>query len=214
MLNIKAFQFNMFGVNTYVVWNTTTSDATVIDPGMIDADEEARLDTFIADNRLSVKLLICTHMHVDHIFGVAHVRNRYGVELMASHGDAFLGKQAPAQVRMFGLRNSVDPVEPDVELNDGDTIDLCGETVTVRTLPGHSPGSIILYFPLSKWVITGDVLFHGSIGRTDLIAGNHAQLLAGIHDKLMTLPADTTVYPGHGATTTIGTEMRVNPYVQ
>jgi glyoxylase-like metal-dependent hydrolase (beta-lactamase superfamily II) len=206
MLNIKAFQFNMFGVNTYVVWNTTTSDATVIDPGMIDADEEARLDTFIADNRLSVKLLICTHMHVDHIFGVAHVRNRYG--------DAFLGKQAPAQVRMFGLRNSVDPVEPDVELNDGDTIDLCGETVTVRTLPGHSPGSIILYFPLSKWVITGDVLFHGSIGRTDLIAGNHAQLLAGIHDKLMTLPADTTVYPGHGATTTIGTEMRVNPYVQ
>jgi glyoxylase-like metal-dependent hydrolase (beta-lactamase superfamily II) len=214
MLHIKAFQFNMFGENTYVVWNSASGEATIIDPGMINAKEEARLDTFITDNKLTVKQLICTHMHIDHIFGVAHVRKHYGVELKASHGDAFLGKQAPAQVRMFGLHNEVEPVEPDLELNDGDTIDLCGETVTVSSLPGHSPGSIILYFPISKWVLTGDVLFHGSIGRTDLIGGNHSQLINGIHNKLMTLPDETTVYPGHGEPTTIGTEKQINPYVQ
>ena len=214
MLSIKAFQFNMFGVNTYVVWDPVTLDATIIDPGMINKAEEATLDSFIEKEGLHVTQLINTHMHVDHIFGVPHVRNRYGIELKGSPDDTFLGRQAPAQARMFGLNANPEPIEVNIPLADGDHITIGSEEAVVISVPGHSPGSLVLYFPQSKFVITGDVLFEGSIGRTDLVAGNHSQLIDGICKKLMTLPADTTVYPGHGAPTTIGTEKRTNPYVR
>lgn len=215
MLNIKAFQFNMFGVNTYVVWDPVTLDAAIIDPGMIHKDEEAVLDSFIEKEKLNVTQLVNTHMHVDHTFGVPHIRNRYGVELKASDNDTFLGRQAPAQARMFGLSaTNAEPVEANVKIGDGDHITVGSEEGIVMGVPGHSPGSLVLYFPKSKFVITGDVLFQGSIGRTDLVGGNHQQLINGIREKLMTLPADTVVYPGHGAPTTIGAEKRANPYVQ
>lgn len=215
MLKIKAFQFNMFGINTYVVWDPVTLDAAIIDPGMIDKSEESVLDSFIEKNKLNVTQLINTHMHVDHVFGVPHIRSRYGVELKASAADTFLGRQAPAQARMFGLSaNDVEPVEADVTIGDGDHITVGSEEAVVLAVPGHSPGSVVLYFPESKFVITGDVLFQGSIGRTDLVAGNHPLLIEGIRNKLLTLPADTVVYPGHGAPTTIGIEKRSNHYLR
>lgn len=214
MLSIKAFQFNIFGVNTYVVWDSVTHEATIIDPGMINKSEESTLDTFIEGEKLNVTQLINTHMHVDHIFGVPHVRNRYGIELKGSPDDTFLGRQAPAQARMFGLDADPEPIEVNIPLADGDHITVGSEEAIVMGVPGHSPGSLVLYFPQSKFVLTGDVLFEGSIGRTDLVAGNHSQLIDGIRSKLMTLPDDTVVYPGHGAPTTIGAEKRTNPYVR
>jgi glyoxylase-like metal-dependent hydrolase (beta-lactamase superfamily II) len=213
MLEIAALQFNMFGVNTYIVWNPYTKEAAIIDPGMIKPAEQQKLDNFISDNGLSVKQLINTHMHVDHIFGDNYVKSRYNVPIMACTDDAFLGERAAMQCRMFGLPDNMAAVEVDKPLTDGDTITIGGETVNILTVPGHSPGSIVLYFPTSGWAITGDVIFQGSIGRTDLVAGNHPLLIDGIKRKILTLPPDTILFPGHGDPTTVAAESHSNPYL-
>lgn len=214
MLSIKALPFNMFEVNTYVVWDPSTRDAAIIDPGMVFPGETDKLDDFVASKSLNVTQIINTHMHVDHIFGVPYVRENYDVKLKASSADNFLGEQAPAQARMFRLPIEASPVTADINLSDGDRIAIGTEEGIALAIPGHSPGSLALYFPESKFVITGDVLFHGSIGRTDLVGGNHSQLIDGIRRKLLTLPHDTVVYPGHGPSTTIGAELRSNPYLR
>ncbi len=203
----------MFGINTYLVWNQATGEAAVVDPGMINDREQATIDRFISDNGLVVRNLINTHMHVDHIFGDLYIKEKYGVDIAASPADSFLGERAAMQCRMFGLPDDMASVKIDCELKDGDKIDIGGETVDILSVPGHSPGSLVLYFPESKWAITGDVLFRRSIGRTDLVAGNHSQLIDGITTKLFALPDDTTVYPGHGDPTTIGEEKRENPFL-
>ncbi len=213
MLEIRNFTFNMFGVNTYVVWNPTTKEATIIDPGMVNICEENQIDAFITDNGLKVTQLINTHMHLDHILGDKWVADKYGVKVKASVDDEFLGKQSPAQARMFSLPLNPQPVTIDEPLKDGDIINIGGEEVKVFSVPGHSPGSLVLYFPVSGWVITGDVLFEGSIGRTDLVAGNHKLLIESIRKKLLNLPDSTIVFPGHGNPTTIGREKSLNPYL-
>lgn len=213
MIKIKSFVFNVFGENTYIVWNPATKEAAVIDPGMYTTADENVFDSFIAENGLSVGQLINTHMHLDHIIGDNHVKQRYHLKNGAGKADAFLGEKAVTQARMFGMPFEPEPVSIDIELADNQHIDICGETATVLSVPGHSPGSIAIYLPESKCVFTGDVLFEGSIGRTDLVGGNHATLLRSIKEKLFRLPDDTKVYPGHGAPTTIGFEKQHNPYV-
>lgn len=213
MLKIVAFTFGLFGVNTYIVWNPGTRQAVVVDPGMMYERENQQLDSFITANALEVGQIINTHLHVDHIFGNKYVAGHYGVKAAGGEADAFLGEQAPAQCRMFSLPMSLDAVTLDEYLTDGQKINVCGEEVTVMAAPGHSPGSMVLYFPDSHWVITGDVLFKGSIGRTDLVAGNHALLLKSIREKLLTLPPSTVVYPGHGEPTTIGAEAEDNSFL-
>ncbi len=203
----------MFGVNTYLVWNPATKEAAIIDPGMMNQTEQSRLESFIEENGLNPTQLINTHMHLDHIFGDRWTADRYGLKVMASADDEFLGKQAPAQARMFSLPLNPDPTSVDEPLKDGDRLNICGEEVSVMAVPGHSPGSLALYFPASGWVITGDVLFKGSIGRTDLVAGNYHQLIDSIRNKLLTLPSSTIVFPGHGGPTTIGQEKSANPYI-
>lgn len=214
MLHIHTLPFNMFGVNTYILWNSDTDEAAVIDPGMCNTRERDTLDSFISQHGLQVKQLINTHMHVDHIFGDLYIKEKYGTPIQASPLDAFLGDKADMQCRMFGLPGDMASVGIDVELTDGMTINLCGLEAHILSVPGHSPGSIVIYLPEAKAAFTGDVLFQGSIGRTDLVAGNHSQLINGIKTKLMALPDDTVVYPGHGSPTTIGAEKRSNPYIR
>lgn len=214
MLHIHTLPFNMFGVNTYILWNSDTDEAAVIDPGMCNTRERYTLDSFISQHGLQVKQLINTHMHVDHIFGDLYIKEKYGTPIQASPLDAFLGDKADMQCRMFGLPGDMASVGIDVELTDGMTINLCGLEAHILSVPGHSPGSIVIYLPEAKAAFTGDVLFQGSIGRTDLVAGNHSQLINGIKTKLMALPDDTVVYPGHGSPTTIGAEKRSNPYIR
>ncbi|MCM1022025.1 MAG: MBL fold metallo-hydrolase [Muribaculaceae bacterium] len=213
MLKIKSFVFNMFGENTYIVWNTDTLETTVIDPGMYSLTEVERFDKFISDNNLKVTQLINTHMHLDHIIGDNHVKDLHKVGVSAGKDDAFFGEKALTQARMFGMPFNPDAVTIDIELSDGEIIDFCGEKATIFSVPGHSPGSIAIYLPESKLVFTGDVLFENSIGRTDLVAGNYTTLMRSIKQKLFTLPDDTTVLPGHGKPTTIGNEKLHNPYV-
>lgn len=212
-MKVKDFTFNMFGVNTYVLWNTDTLEAAVVDPGMISQDEEHAIADFIKLNGLGVVHLVNTHLHIDHTFGEEFIRDNYGVKVEANRADSFLGEARQAQARMFGLNLSPLPLSIDVELNDGDKIFLGDECLEVMTVPGHSPGSIVLYAPQSGFVLTGDVLFKQSIGRTDLVAGNHNQLVDGIKAKLLTLPPETVVYPGHGPSTTIGDEIRHNAFL-
>lgn len=213
-MEIKQFEFNIFGVNTYVTWDTSSRAAAVIDPGMTNRAETKEIADFIAENELSVTHLINTHMHIDHSFGVEFIRNSYGVGLEAHPDDAFLATRLNEQAKMFHLPLSVDALTIDRELHEGDTIQFGDDSLKVLHVPGHSPGSIVLYNEKAGFVITGDVLFNGSIGRTDLPGGNHGVLLEGIADKLMTLPLSTVVYPGHGPSTTIGREIQFNPFLK
>lgn len=212
-LNIKAFVFNMFGINTYVVWDQASRQAMIVDPGMIDADEQQTLTDYIAANSLSVTHMVNTHMHLDHIFGNEFIRRTYGVQVEANKCDEPFGLNREAQARRFGLRGSFPPVGVDRPLNESDTISLGDSEFVVLHIPGHSPGSIVLYNRRYGFLLSGDVLFRGSIGRTDLAMGNHDELVEGIQTKLLTLPPDTVVYPGHGPATTIADELRGNPYV-
>lgn len=212
-MNIQGFQFNLFEVNTYVVWNASTLEAAVIDPGMSTEEENRRLSNFIIANRLQVTALLNTHLHIDHVLGDKYVEKSYDVMLQASASDEFLGCRLDAQASMFHLPLSPDALSIDVSLNHGDRIYLGDEFLEVLEVPGHSPGSLAFYAPESEFVITGDALFSGSIGRTDLPGGDHTTLVRSVTDKLLTLPPNTVVYPGHGPATTIGYERQINPFL-
>lgn len=214
MLKIQSFEFNLFGVHTYLVWDTLTHQCAVIDPGMASEREEKILDKFIEDNGLLVTHLINTHLHIDHTLGDDYVRTRYNLPLMANEADEFLGRQREGQARMFNLRiPTLAPLEIQKPLTQGDRVMLGDEYLEVFQVPGHSPGSIVLYSPRDHFLISGDVLFRGSVGRTDLPGGSFPTLMGAINSKLMTLPDDTVVYPGHGEPTTIGLERRSNPMI-
>lgn len=212
-MKVSRFSFNMFGVNTYVLWDEKSKDAIIIDPGMVDDNERSILDNFIESNHLNPIHLINTHMHIDHSFGIAHVSKKYGLKLECNPADRFLAERLKEQARMFGLHISIDELKIGIDLKDGDKLLLGDEEIHIMQVPGHSPGSVVIYAPESSFVISGDVLFNSSIGRTDLPGGSHQQLIEAINSKLMTLPNYTTVYPGHGPSTTIGNEKLHNPYL-
>lgn len=210
---VKSFEFNMFGEQTYVVYDPETREAAVIDPGMMNARETVVLFKFISSEKLSVRHLIMTHLHVDHIMGATQVKNTFGVSLSANENDAFLGKRIAEQVQMFHLPLEVSNVGIEHNLKDGDRIMIGNSTLEVLAVPGHSPGSIALYSPEDGFVITGDALFRGSIGRTDLPGGDFPTLINSITSKLLSLPDSTIVFPGHGPSTTVGEEKQLNPYL-
>lgn len=213
-MKVSRFVFNMFGINTYVMWDPESREAAIVDPGMIDAEERSALDSFIERNNLKVTQLINTHAHLDHIFGNAYVKDRYGLKIKGNPSDSFLAETLPEQAARFGLRMPLEPSGIEVELNDGDTLCLGDEPVEILSVPGHSPGSIALYCPESGFVITGDALFQGSIGRTDLPSGDYATLVDSIRRKLLTLPDETVILPGHGGETTVGHEKKSNPFIK
>lgn len=211
-MKIAKFEFSLFGINTYVVYDPESRECAIIDPGMYDVQEEQALDSFIQRNNLKVKYILETHLHLDHAFGTAHARGEYGVEVLAHKDDAFLGRKLDDQARRFHLRRALTNMEADGELKEGNIIRIGNGELRVLHVPGHSPGSVALYDAADGFVITGDALFRGSIGRTDLEGGDMRTLLQSIGDKLLTLPDSTVVYPGHGPATTIGDEKRYNSF--
>lgn len=213
-MKIQTFQFNLFDVNTYVVWNQATLEAAIVDPGMSTPEEEQELVEFISRNRLQVTALLNTHLHIDHTLGDEFVEERYGVGLEAASADEFLGQNRAAQAQMFHMRmRDPSPLHVDVQVKAGDKIYLGEEYLEALAVPGHSPGSLAFYAPSGGFVITGDALFNGSIGRTDLPGGNHQQLINAIQDSILTLPDATVVYPGHGPSTTVEAEKEGNPFL-
>ncbi len=212
-MKIHKFVFNMFSVNTYVLWDDVTLEAAIIDPGMIDENENNQLSDFIESEKLHVSHLINTHLHLDHTFGNDFIKEKYSLQTEGHIADNILGINRGAQARMFGIPMDLSPITIDISLSEGDNIFIGNEKIEILHVPGHSPGSIVLYVPDSGFILSGDVLFFTSIGRTDLTQGNHQQLIDGITTKLLTLPHETVVFPGHGPSTSIGYELNHNQYL-
>lgn len=212
-MEIIQLVVNAFGENTYIVADMKSRECAIIDPGMSNQRERTALIQAIERDNLKPTHLINTHLHIDHVLGNSFVATTYGLKVEGNKNDAFLGSRIVEQARMFGLTNDADNTVIETYLEDGDEIHIGDSILKVIGVPGHSPGSIALYSPESHFVITGDALFAGSIGRTDLPGGDYATLINSITKNLMALPEDTTVYPGHGPSTTIGKEKMQNPYL-
>ena len=213
MLEIKKFCFNPFGENTYLIYDTSSREAIVVDPGMWNDEEKNEFDEFVGTHSLTIKQIVNTHLHVDHCFGANYVKDKYGVDMAGNVGDSFLGEIAGTQAAKYGLKTPMSPVAIDVPLKDGDIIKIGNEELNIITVPGHSPGGLAIYSRNGKFVITGDSLFRSAVGRTDLPGGNYAQLVKNVKEKLLTLPDDTTVYPGHEDLTTVAREKVYNPFL-
>ncbi|VAX20603.1 MBL-fold metallo-hydrolase superfamily [hydrothermal vent metagenome] len=212
-MNIKIFVFSPFQENTYVIWDETTKESCVIDPGCFNNSEEEELKNFIISNELTVKYLINTHCHIDHVFGNQFVKDTFSPKYLASEDDIPLLEKAVEQGKQFDLPVKASPM-PDEYLNEQNTLTLGNIKCKLLFTPGHTPGEYCIYFPSENICITGDVLFKGSIGRTDLWKGDFNILMNSIKTKLLTLPEETVIYPGHGGSSTIGNEKISNSFLQ
>ncbi len=211
MISIHAFTFNPIGENTYILYDES-GECVIIDPGCYDDRERAELADFIKNKALTPVKLLNTHCHLDHVFGNDFVSKKYNLKLEAHKNeipvlDAFLRSAA-----MYGLNAEPSP-EITVFLDEGDRISFGKSTLEIVFTPGHSPGSITFYNTEQQFMISGDVLFYGSVGRSDLPGGNHHVLIDSIKKKLLPLGDDYKVYSGHGPTTTIGFEKVNNPFL-
>ncbi len=212
MITLKTWVCNPFQENTFLAYDET-GEALLIDAGNNSPAENERITSFISQNKLKPILLVSTHGHVDHVLGNRFLKTHYNLPYAAHAEDVGLIEGAASHALLFGF-HAEDPPLPDRYLEDGEKIAFGHSSFIVIHLPGHSGGGIGLYSPEQSFVIVGDTLFEQSIGRTDLPGGDHEQLLESIHNRLLTLPDDTVVYPGHGPATTIGAERRNNPYLQ
>jgi glyoxylase-like metal-dependent hydrolase (beta-lactamase superfamily II) len=212
MFQIKRFTFNPVQENTYILYNEH-NECIIIDPGCYFDSEKEELTIFIKNHKLEPKLLLNTHCHLDHVFGNKFIAEEYKLTLNTHLLEKEILEMAPASGLMFNL--PFDNYQGDViYLKEGDVIYLGDDKLEVIHAPGHSPGSICFYCEKQNFLIGGDVLFQNSIGRTDLPYGDHDALIKNIKEKLFKLPPAVTVYPGHGPETTIGSEIKGNPYLQ
>lgn len=211
MITIQTFVFNDLQVNTYVL-NDETLNTVIIDPACQTKHEKDMLSDYILSCKLNPVAICLTHGHVDHIVGINYCLQKYSIPFQMHRGDSFLLKMATETGLMFGLQaDSVSPPEKYIE--DGDKIYFGNSMLEAIHVPGHSPGSIVFHSSSDGFIIAGDVLFCGSIGRSDFPGGNYEILIEGIKQKLLTLPPSTIVYPGHGPSTTILAEHDTNPFL-
>jgi hydroxyacylglutathione hydrolase len=213
MIEAAKFVFNPFSENTYILWDTNTFEAMIVDPGCSDSFEEDELSDFVSDKGLKIKYLVITHCHIDHILGINFIKNKYNPEYLAPEADIYLLEMAGEQGAAFGVQCDA-PLMPDRFLSEHSNLELGSSEIFPLFTPGHSPGEHCIYLKNESILISGDVLFHGSIGRTDLWDGDYSTLINSIKNRLFTLPDDTIVYPGHGDATRIGIEKKENPFVK
>lgn len=211
MIHVQHFVFNDFMENTYVLWDESGS-CVIIDPGCYTAGERDDMVQFIKGNNLTPVLLLNTHCHIDHVFGNKWVKKTYQIEFLMHKKEVVVLNTVESIGKMYGIYVEPSPA-PDRFLEEGDEVPFGNSLLQVLFTPGHSPGSISFYSSADKFVISGDVLFQSSIGRTDLPGGDYETLMRSITDKLMVLPDDVTVYSGHGPATSIGDERRNNPFL-
>lgn len=195
--------------NCSIIGDESTREAMVIDPG----DEIEEILAIIAKHHLQVKQIVVTHAHLDHVGGAKKLRSATGAPIMLNQNDQELLAMLDVQAAWLGM-DDPGKVEIDQNAQDGDVVKTGLIAATVMHTPGHTEGSICLYFPAEKKLIAGDTLFAGSIGRTDLPGGSMRKILRSIHEKVLTLPDETIVLPGHGPTTTIGEERDSNPFLK
>ncbi|MCI5055801.1 MAG: MBL fold metallo-hydrolase [Flavobacteriales bacterium] len=213
MANIKTFVFSPFHENTYVLYDDNL-EATIIDPGCYGELEEKELMTFIQNENLKVTHLLNTHCHIDHVFGNKFVCDQFQLRPIMHKEDLWtLNEMTPGAAQLYGLNLEASP-QPEQFVEQGDIINVGQIELEVRFTPGHAPGHVVFVCHKDKFVINGDCLFEGSIGRTDFPKSDHETLLNSIRTQLFTLDDDYVVHTGHGAATTIGSEKKYNPFLQ
>jgi len=209
-MKIYKLVFSPIQVNTYILAEES-GDCAIIDCGCYDKEECDEFSNFIDNKGLKPVMLLNTHSHLDHIFGNKFILERYGLRAHASKLDEMNRKAAPHHAMIFGLTME-EPPEPGDFISDNQVINFGKTKLFSLLVPGHTTGSLAFYSESDNCVFTGDALFAGSIGRTDLPGGNYEILMNSIRNKLFVLPPSTIVYPGHGEKTTIDNEIKTNPY--
>lgn len=204
-MKIKKFEVGPLFVNCYVLYDEDKKEAAIIDPG----DEPDLILDFVKEEGLSVKYILCTHGHFDHIGAVREIKDETGAKIMLHEKDIEIYRNSPeVALQFFGIEIEPQP-EPDELIQDGKTIKIGKEDLKFIHTPGHSPGSVSIY--IDGYLFTGDTLFAGSVGRTDLSGGSMQDLLNSLK-KIASLPEETVVFPGHGPKTKISIERKTNPY--
>lgn len=211
MINIHYFTFNGFQENTYILFDET-KECVIIDPGCYSNEEQQELVQFVSENGLKPVKLLNTHCHIDHVLGNKFVATQYNIGLEMHEKDLPTLHATPEYGHLYGFNIDPSP-EPTVLLNEGDVILFGNSSLNVVFAPGHSAGHVVFISESQQFVIGGDVLFYGSIGRTDLPGGDHETLINSIKTKLLPLDDNYVVYSGHGQSTTIGFERNNNPFL-
>ena len=211
MVKVVSFTFNPFQENTYLL-HDETKERIIFDPGCSNTAEKQELTSYIEQNDLKPVRLINTHCHLDHIFGNGFIAKKYGLSLEIHKGELPVLSQAPKSAAMFGIAVEPSP-KPTKFIEEGDIIAFGNAKLKAILTPGHSPASLSFYCEADQFIIAGDVLFHMSIGRTDLPGGDFNTLINSIQTKLFVLPDETKVYPGHMQATSIGFEKANNPFL-
>ena len=212
-MQIQVFTFNQFFENTIIVFDKT-KECVIIDPGCYTISEKDTLQKYISTNNLIPVKLINTHCHIDHILGNNFIAKTYDLELEMNANDMELIKSSNEIAQLYGFTDYEMSPLPKKFLNEGDTLEFGNSQFKILFTPGHAPGHISLYSEKDGLLISGDVLFNNSIGRTDLPGGNYDLLIESIKNKILTLNDNTIVYCGHGPSTTIGNEKLNNPFLK
>lgn len=212
MLQVHKLAFNPFQENTYIISNNT-AQCWIVDPGMSTNAEQQDMLAYIGSKQLQPVAIINTHAHIDHILGVDFIAQHFNIPFFIHEKELPILQNAANTAKMFGFQ--YEGVQTQVQyLSEQKNYQLGTEYIDILLVPGHSPGSIAFYSEKDNWVISGDALFAGGIGRTDLLMGDYDTLIQSIKNELLTLPDDTIVYSGHGGTTTISSERKNNPFLR
>jgi glyoxylase-like metal-dependent hydrolase (beta-lactamase superfamily II) len=206
---LETFPVGPLQCNCTILADEETREAIVVDPG----DDISRIHRRLTALGLTLKQILVTHAHIDHVGGALKLKSLTGAPIFLNEDDLPLLQMMPAQAAWLGVETP-DTAPPDEALIDGSHVGLKEYPARVIHTPGHTQGSICLHFAPLKMVLAGDTLFAGSIGRTDLPGGNYEQIIDSIHSRLLTLPDETRVVPGHGSATSIGIERRTNPFLK
>ncbi|PID78069.1 MAG: MBL fold metallo-hydrolase [Deltaproteobacteria bacterium] len=206
---LKVMPVGPIMANCFILGCEKTREAVVIDPG----DEDERILMVLAEDQLTVKYIVNTHGHFDHVAANRPMKEATGADILIHEDDSFMLSELSAMGASFGLRVENSP-PADKFLKEGDIISFGNIDMEILHTPGHSPGSVSIYIKSEKLLFSGDTLFAGSIGRTDLPGGNYKALISNVRNKIFSLDDDVKVYPGHGPETTILAEKRFNPFFQ
>lgn len=214
MLHSRIFPFNPLGTNCVVLWDGEGLSCAIVDPGMSSPDGARQLLGFLSSHHLVPEAILLTHGHFDHVWGVARVLEHFPVPVYMHPADKPILEQGAAVFKGMQSFSSDKPAFTTTDIADGDTLQAGGVAWKVLGTPGHTPGGVCYWSPENSLLLSGDSLFAGSIGRTDLTGGDYDQLMHSLLEKLMRLPGDTDVIPGHGQPTNIARESTTNPFLQ
>lgn len=210
MIEVRCFTVNAFSENTYLVFDQA-GNGLVIDPGFMDTGESNNFDAFVANNRITLRQCLQTHCHIDHIMGVHHINQKYGLKTRMHQKEISVFDSGKNVSAMYGLPYKEGVYNEDY-LANGMQMQIGDIPFRVLFTPGHSPGSVCFYFNEQDVLIAGDLIFKGSVGRTDLPGGDHTALMNSVRQEVFVLPDHTLIYSGHGEPTEVGHEKLHNPF--